>query len=269
MNPQRQISTKHFPQLSYKRYGNGPALMLLHGFPASGNLWSEVQFQLSQGLTLLIPDLPGTGGSQLNSTDTSMEELASVVPEILDDAGIGQCVVAGHSMGGYIALAAAELFPERLKGLSLVHSTALADDEEKKDKRRKAISVIQKGGVSTFIKGMLPPLFSEKYRAANPEVIQERIDEALKIPSESLIAFYNAMIARHSRLEVLPGAAFPVQWILGADDSTIPWRSCVPQCSKPERSFVVLYDSCAHMSMLEQKDKLQKDLVTFVLYCQQ
>jgi pimeloyl-ACP methyl ester carboxylesterase len=269
MNPLHQISTKHFPQLSYKRYGNGPALMLIHGFPASGNLWADVQFQLSQGLTLLIPDLPGTGSSQLNSTETSMEQLASVVPDILDDAGIGQCVVAGHSMGGYIALAAAALFPDRLKGLSLVHSTALPDDDDKKDKRRKAIALIQKGGAEQFIKGMIPPLFSEHFRNAHPEVIQDRIEEALKLPPESLVAFYNAMIARPSRLELLPGASFPMQWILGEEDSTIPWRSCLPQTSLPERSFVSLYESCAHMSMLEQAEELQKDLVKFVLYCQQ
>lgn len=269
MNPQHQISTAHFSKLSYKRYGTGPALMLLHGFPASGNLWSEVQFQLSQHTTLLIPDLPGTGGSDLKNDDTSMDELAHVVPEILDDAGISQCVVAGHSMGGYIALAAAGLFPDRLKGLSLVHSTANSDDEEKKEKRKKAISVIRKGGKDVFIKGMIPPLFSESFRQAHPETIQERIEEGMKIPSESLIAFYNAMIARPGRLEVLSAAGFPVQFILGKEDSTIPWQSVLSQCSLPVRSFVSLYDSCAHMSMLEQKEPLQKDLLKFVLSCQQ
>lgn len=269
MNPFHQISTSHFPKLTYRRYGSGPALMLLHGFPASGKLWSEVQFQLSQNLTLLIPDIPGTGESELKNADTSMEELATLVPEILDDSGISQCVIAGHSMGGYIALAAAELFPERIKGLSLVHSTANPDDDEKKEKRKKAIALIRKGGGDAFVKGMIPPLFSESFRKEHPETIQEQIEEGMKIPSESLIAFYNAMIARPSRLEVLTGADFPVQWIFGKEDETIPWHPVLAQCSLPLRSFVSLYDTCAHMSMLEQKELLQKDLIKFVLFCQQ
>jgi len=269
MSLQHIITTKQFPALAYNRYGSGPAIMLIHGFPASGSLWGELVIHLSQALTVLVPDIPGTCDSRLEGEAITIEELATIVPDILDHAGIQHCVVAGHSMGGYIGLAAAELFGSRMGGLSLVHSTALADDEEKKDKRRKSIELISKGGREMFIRGMIPGLFSESYRNAHPEVIAERIEDGLKLPAESLIAFYNAMIDRPERLELLRSAAFPIQWILGEDDTTIPWKSCLQQSSLPVVSFVKLYDKCGHMSMIEQKELLQKDLLMFVSYCLQ
>ncbi len=269
MNPQHIIATKHFPAVAYRRYGSGPAIMLLHGFPASGSLWGEVVFHLARALTVLVPDIPGSGDSRLDGEAVSIESLATIVPAVLDDAGFDRCVLAGHSMGGYIALAAAALFPDRLNGLSLVHSTALADDEEKKEKRRKAIELVRKGGREQFVRGMIPPLFSEKFRKTHSGIIQERIEEGLKLPAESLIAFYNAMINRPERTEVLQSATFPVQWVMGKEDTTIPWRNNLQQSSLPGVSFVELYDDCGHMSMIEQKELLQKDLLMFVEHCLQ
>ena len=173
MNPQHIITTKHFPALAYQRYGTGPVIMLIHGFPASGSLWNKVAAPLSQAYTILVPDLPGTGNSRLDGEAVTMAELATIVPAILDDAGIDRCIVAGHSMGGYIGLAAAAQYPDRLNGLTLVHSTAVTDSEEKKEKRSKTIALIRKGGREEFIKGMVPALFSEAYKCAHPEVVNQ------------------------------------------------------------------------------------------------
>src|ERR1044072_6618555 len=98
MNPTHTITTKHFPTVAYRRYGQGPALMLLHGFPASGILWDGLAFQLSQNNTLLIPDIPGSGESRLDGVSVNMNELDTIVPAILDDAEIEHCVLVGHSM---------------------------------------------------------------------------------------------------------------------------------------------------------------------------
>ena len=109
-----QYSIKEEGKFRYIEEGEGETLMLLHGFPASGKLWDGLAFQLSQDHTLLIPDIPGSGESRLDGESVSMEELATIVPAILNDAEIEHCVLAGHSMGGYISLAVAEAFPERL-----------------------------------------------------------------------------------------------------------------------------------------------------------
>jgi pimeloyl-ACP methyl ester carboxylesterase len=263
------ITTRHFPQLAYRRFGEGPALMLLHGFPASGKLWDGLVAALSKEHTLLIPDIPGAGNSRLEGEEVTIEELATIVPAILDHESIDTCVLAGHSMGGYIALAAASDYQHRIAGLALVHSTALADDDEKKEKRRKSISLIRKGGREEFVKGMIPGLFSESFRAKHPDKIKAMLDEGLKLPAASMIAFYNAMIGRPDRRDVLEEARFPVQWILGENDTTIPWQSCLQQSSLPGVSFIELFKDCAHMSMVEQPELLQNQLLEFSVYCMQ
>jgi pimeloyl-ACP methyl ester carboxylesterase len=269
MNPTRTITTKHFPSVAYRQYGQGPALMLLHGFPASGSVWDKMCFGLAQHLTVLIPDIPGSGSSKLDGEAVTMEQLASIVPAILDDARIAQCVLVGHSMGGYVGLAAAESFPDRLCGLFLAHSTALADDEAKKEKRAKSIVLIRKGGREEFIRGMVPALFSESFRKDHPDEIDRMKEEGLKLPAESMIAFYGAMMTRPDRTHVLQSVPFPVGWALGREDTTIPWQSCLQQSTLARVNFIELYERCGHMGMLEQPDMLSRQMIRFTEYCLQ
>lgn len=269
MNPTHTITTKHFPSLAYRRYGQGPAVMLLHGFPASGKLWEGIYFQLSQQFTVLIPDIPGAGNSRLEGEVVTMEQLANIVPAILDDAGVKTCVLAGHSMGGYISVAAAELYPQRLSGLFFVHSTAFADDEAKKEKRAKTIALIRKGGREEFIRGMIPSLFSEAFRKEHPEDVERMKEEGLKLPAESMIAFYSAMMNRPDRTTILKNVLFPVGWALGREDTTIPWQSVLQQCALARVNFIELFDRCGHMGMLEQAEALGLQLIRFTDYCSQ
>lgn len=269
MHPKHIITTKYFPALAYHRCGKGPAVMLLHGFPASGRLWRDVADHLAQSFTVLIPDTPGAGDSRLEGEVATIEELATMVPAVLDDAAIDRCIIAGHSMGGYISLAAAAHYADRLSGLSLVHSTAAADDEEKKIKRSKSITLIRKGGAQEFFQGMVPALFSESYKQAHPEAAQQWIAEGMKLSPETMIAFYNAMMIRPEHSDMIRSVPFPMQWILGKEDVQIPWQSCLQQSSLPDVSFVTLYDECGHMSMLEQPERLINDLRRFIDYCVQ
>jgi pimeloyl-ACP methyl ester carboxylesterase len=115
-------------------------LVLLHGFGEDNRIWNE-QSLLADETILFMPNLAGTGGEPAPA-NWSMEEMAEDVRQQLDDAGIDECVLVGHSMGGYVALAFAEKWPERLLGLGLFHSTAFADTQEKKETRAKGIAFI-------------------------------------------------------------------------------------------------------------------------------
>lgn len=126
------IHTDQFPCLAYRKFGEGPVIVLLHGFPENGNLWRDIWPALAKHNTVIIPDLPGSGESTFANEDLSIEHLAESVKLILDKEGIDEIVLAGHSMGGYIALAFAEKYPVMLRGLSLIHSTAAPDSDEKK-----------------------------------------------------------------------------------------------------------------------------------------
>ncbi|HXS36307.1 MAG TPA: alpha/beta hydrolase [Flavipsychrobacter sp.] len=261
------IHTEEFPIISYGKWGHGPAIILLHGFPENGELWRYVWPALSQNFMVLVPDLPGTGESTFKGTSISIEQLAGCINSILEKEGLDNALIAGHSMGGYIALAMAELYPEKVRAISFVHSTAFADSDEKKLTRRKSIELIRKGGKEPFINQMAPNLFSSIYRDKFPEMIRKEIERGVAQKEETMIAFYEAMANRPERTKVLKNSLFPMQWIIGKDDNIIPFKIQLQQCYLSNINFVSLYDSCGHMSMLEKPEPLANDLEQFAMYC--
>jgi pimeloyl-ACP methyl ester carboxylesterase len=262
-----QISSDLFNQISYHKYGSGNTIVLLHGFPEDGELWRQVYPALSARFTVIIPDLPGSGNSILPKGDLSIEQLATSVQIILEHEGIGKAAIAGHSMGGYVALAMAELYPQLVAGISMVHSTAEADDDAKKETRRKAIELIRKGGREAFIKQMIPNLFSPAYSQVNKQVIAEQIQRGMRLEADSLVGYYTAMMNRPVRVSTIAKAGYPVQWIVGKDDNVVPFHKALQQSYLADRDFVSLYDNCGHMSMLENPERLTADINEFVTYC--
>ena len=120
------------PTLFCRDIGTGPVVLLLHGFAEDGTTWDNLAGPLSAHCRLIIPNLPAS---------SSMEDLAATIASLLDHLGIDKCIMIGHSMGGYITLAFAEKYPDRLTAFGLFHSTAYPDNEEKKAVRRKSIEI--------------------------------------------------------------------------------------------------------------------------------
>ncbi len=260
------IQTSQDTRLAYRKEGQGPAIVLIHGFPENGGLWQQVWPILAAKFTVIVPDLPGTGESEL-LPESTMESMAECIVAILKNENIGKAVIAGHSMGGYVALAFAERFGDMVEGLSLVHSIASADNEEKKETRRKSIALIRKGGKEPFIKQMIPNLFSPSFKEAYGSVIEEQVKRGMELEADSMIAFYEAMIARPDRTDVLKSATFPVQFVLGEDDALIPSNVGLEQSRLSSCNFVSLYSNTGHMSMMEDPERLSKDLIDFADYC--
>lgn len=260
------ISTNVFASLQYRKTGSGPAIVLLHGFPVSSLLWSRVWDKTGEHNTVIAPDLPGSGGSA-GVPNLSMELMADAVKAILDAEGITQAIVAGHSMGGYAAMAFADKYQEMVLGIAMVHSIASDDTEEKKETRRKSIALIEKGGKEPFVKQMIPNLFSIKSSQLHPEWVKEQIEEGLKVPAESLAAFYNAMINRKNHTETLSKAIFPLLWVAGKDDGVILLDKVIQHSMLASVNFVKVYDDCGHMGMIEQSARLAGDIIEFSKYC--
>lgn len=260
-----EVSTPVSSYIFYRKMGAGPALVLLHGFPESGTLWQNTWDDLSRQYTLIIPDFPGSGESTLEK-ETSISDMAECVNAILDKEGINSAVIAGHSMGGYVAFAFAELYPNKIRGLSLVHSTSEPDDEEKIKIRVKSIELMQRGAKNAFINQMVPNLFSAAFKQSNPLDVKAQIDQALEMDEVSMVNFYKAMMSRADKTNVLKKAVFPVQWIIGADDNIIYFKKILSLCYKSGINFVSFYNNCGHMSMIELPQMFVNDLKLFVDY---
>lgn len=254
------------PSIYYSRTSSGPALVLLHGFPESGTLWQNITGNLSGFATLIIPDLPGAGRSPLQK-ETGIDQMADEIKAILDKEGIDKAVLAGHSMGGYVALAFAVKYPGAVAGISLVHSTPLADDDEKKITRQKSIDLIRKGGKGVFTSQMIPNLFADSFKQKRPEIVKASVDEGMKMNGDSMINFYKAMMLREDTTGILNNAPYPVQWVIGENDNIIPYKKILQFCYRSDVNFVSLYKNCGHMSMFEMPENLARDLRHFTEYC--
>ena len=238
--------------------------MLLHGFAEDGEVWKYQTEFLKDHCQLIIPDLPGSGLSPFNNQLNTIDDYAEAVKAILDNEKISNCILIGHSMGGYIALAIAEKYPQLLKAFGLFHSTAFADTEEKKQIRLKAIDFINTNGAATFIKTTTYNLFAQPYKTNHPEQIEALIERGSSFTNQALIQYYHAMINRPDRTTVLKNAGIPILFIIGEHDVAVPLQSSLQQCHLPSKSFIHILENSGHMGLWEETAKANKILLDFI-----
>jgi pimeloyl-ACP methyl ester carboxylesterase len=253
-------------KIFYKTEGKGEPVIFIHGFAEDGRIWNnQIEF-LKNYFLLIIPDLPGSGKSINNKEKNllTIEYFADCIKEILTEEKILTCIIIGHSMGGYIALAFAEKYPENLMAFGLFHSTAFADNEEKKTMRRKSIEFINKHGAAEFIKQSTPNLFSNGFKQEKPEIIEELIEHYDNFNAASLVSYYEAMMQRPDRTTVLENFKKPVLFIIGEKDNAVPLEQSLQQSHLPQISYIHILENAAHMGMFEETKRVNTLLLSFI-----
>ena len=255
--------------LSYSLYGKGEPILLLHGFAEDSRIWNKQVSFLKNKYQLIVPDLRGSGASLIDDKPISIEDFADDIKQILDAENISTCIMLGHSMGGYITLAFAEKYPSSLLAFGLIHSSAYADNEEKKEARRKSIDFIREHDAFEFIKTTIPKLFAEKFNQQHKEQVDELIEQGKQFSKEVLIAYYEAMINRPDRTQVLKKSTLPVLFFIGEEDKAVNPQDAIEQTSLPVVCKVKLVKGIAHMGMLEATDELNECIDEFIKTVQQ
>lgn len=252
-------------EVFYKVIGEGTPVVLLHGFAEDSNIWNEQVLFLQKHCRLIIPDIPGSGRSgMLEKNNITIEDYAACINALLDNECIDRCILIGHSMGGYITLAFAEMYAEKLLAFGFVHSSAFADNEEKKSVRKKGITMMEEYGVYPFLKNTTPNLFSEHYKKQHPERVSELIEQGKQFSKEALIQYYTAMMNRPDRTKVLEKSNVPVLFIIGSEDKAAPLDDLLQQVHLPTISYIHILQGCGHMSMWEKADELNNYLLEFI-----
>jgi pimeloyl-ACP methyl ester carboxylesterase len=230
-------------------------VVLVHGFAESGSIWRQTAEGLSDICRTAVPDLPGCGMSSQVSGDglpTSLEDMADGLARMLDDIGMNACTIVGHSMGGYIALAFAERYPNRLSGLVLFHSTAMPDSQAKREQRQRSIGFMEKHGVEPFLREAIPSLYSPDFQALHPDVVADHLGETLRWATPTLlIGQYRAMMARPDRMHIFQDSRRPSMLIAGALDKAIPLEESLRHGPPPPNDSLLVWDDIAHMGMRE------------------
>lgn len=223
-------------------------LVLLHGHGMNETLWDEVVPLLDDQYTLIKPNV-----SLLTNCHT-VEAYADELHRLLTSSSITKCTLIGHSMGGYISLAFAEKYPDMLEGYGLFHSSALADNEAKKQQRTQLAQLLRTHGTEAFIRRTLPNLFGGRFKELSAEIVKNYVQQYSKLPAEALAVGMEAMRDRPDRTHVLEKLPFPVLFIMGMDDQAVPFEVSMEQVDYPGKAYPFVLAEAGHLGMIERPD---------------
>ena len=247
-------------KISYTDSGEGTAIVLLHGFLENKKMWKDYVALFSENYRVLTIDLLGHGESDCLGYVHSMEENANVVHEVLEHLHIQKAIVAGHSMGGYVGLAFAELYPKEIQKLVLLNSTSKEDSAEKKLNRTRAIKAVKQNYVN-FVSLAIANLFSENNRIQLANEIEKIKTQALKTPLQGIVASLEGMKIRKDRESILKENLFPCLLVLGKKDPVLNYEENISQIENTTVELISFEDG--HMSQIENEEELKKILSDF------
>ncbi|WP_080057017.1 alpha/beta fold hydrolase [Spirosoma aerolatum] len=235
-----------------------PVICLIHGHGVDASIWDSIYADLALETRVVKPDF-----AYLTNHRT-IEAYAEDLYAQLQTAQVNQVVLVGHSMGGYIALALAEQHPDMIHGLVLYHSTALADDDNRKEVRRQAIKDLNANGSAPFIRKQLPKMVAPDYPV---DKTQQLIDRFIKLPADALIAGMAAMAARPDRTHVLREATYPILLVLGRNDQIIDYDKAAELANLSDYIRIETIEEAGHLSMVEQPGESFQILKAFGTLC--
>lgn len=251
-------------RIRFSDEGSGTAVVLLHGYLESLEIWNGFAGVLSEKFRVIRPDLPGHGKSGILGDIHSMEKLADAVIAVLDHCRIAKCFIIGHSMGGYCGLAMLKLYPERLNGLCLFHSHPLPDTKQTMNNRCREIVLVRQGKKELISRINIPKAFASENLEALGSEVERATQIALSTPDDGIIACLNGMMQRPSREKLLREASIPVMVIAGKHDNYISFDDVAAKISLPERSEFVILERSGHIGFVEEPERSARAISDFV-----
>lgn len=251
-------------KICYSESGRGEAIVLVHGYLESAEIWGDFAMRLSKSFRVISVNLPGHGNSTLYSNCHTMEFMSSAIRSMFDELKIKRAFLAGHSLGGYVTLAFADLFPGLLKGYCLFHSHPFADTPETVRKRENEIQVVMSGKKYMIYPMNLPKMFASDNAERFKDALQRSGEIAAKISDEGVIAVLNGMKIRPSRVSVMEKGTLPFLWILGRKDNYISCETVQSRVNLPSNAKVIVLENSGHMGFVEEEDRSVEIITDFI-----
>ena len=253
----------------YRKEGKGNPVMLVHGFGEDGSIWKHQLEKLKDHFLVIVPDLPGSGQSELLDGDCTMEDYAEVIKAIADTEFFSTTdhetfSLIGHSMGGYISLAFAKNYGHLLNSLGLFHSSAFADNAEKISTREKVIDFIEKNRTKLYAETTVPDLFSDNTKKNKPELVKDLVELAGNLSKKTLLQYTRAMMKRPDNTSVLKTFPRPILFIIGIHDNAVPLEASLKQCHLTKIGFSHFLQDTGHVGMWEETELSNRYLYNFL-----
>jgi pimeloyl-ACP methyl ester carboxylesterase len=244
--------------MGFESHGEGPVLVLIHGFGLNRSIWREMTVAYLQECRVILPDVRGHGESEASDGVYPMSLLADDLAALLDHLEVEKAVVAGHSMGGYITLAFAEGHSERLAGIGLVTTRAEADPPDQAAGRYQLAEEVAKKGSAVLAESLAPRLSDD------PQIVAQMHTLISNTAPQGIIGVSKGMAQRPDRRGFLKEIALPSLVAAGRDDQIIDHAQAEEMAALlPEGVFLSLPE-CGHMPMLEAPEPLAQGLSTLV-----
>ncbi|MEO7522121.1 MAG: alpha/beta fold hydrolase [Gemmatimonas sp.] len=259
------LATLRGLRVGYDDAGRGLPVVFLHGFPHDRSLWSHQRIALSSRIRCIVPDLRGFGES--DGTPHDMDTFADDVVALLDHLDIGDAVVCGLSMGGYIAMTLWRRHPTRVRALVLCDTRAGADSAEQRDARNAAMVKARAEGASAFADAQLEKMVGAETHANRPDVVETMRAMMARQSVAGITGALQALRDRPDSRNTIASVSVPTLVIVGADDVlTPPAESQAIMELLPEASGARLeiIDGAGHVSCVERPAAVTHALADFL-----
>lgn len=243
--------------------GDGPALLLVHGYPLDRSLWTHQVATLS-GWRRIAPDLRGLGTSDAPADGYTMAAYAHDLIRLLDRLRVDRAVIAGLSMGGYIAFEILRRYRERVAGLILADTRADADSVEARQSRDEMASLAESKGAAAIAERVVPRLLGRSTRQTQPHLVDQVREMIVRAPVAGIVGALRAMRDRSDSTPILAGIDVPTLVVVGEeDDLTPPALSKAMTAAIPSAAMAVI-PGAGHLAPLEAPTAVSRVFAEFL-----
>lgn len=240
--------------VAYSIKGKGQNVLFIHGFLGSKEVWNSYQKRFSKNYRVIAVDLAGHGNSDCIGYVHTMELFADSIHALLKHLNIKKSFIIGHSLGGYVALAFAEKFPDSVSGLCMMNSSAKGDDQYRLKSRDQLIELV-KSDKERALELLIPGFFNLKKRNTHWH-IKKYLKLAGNCTERGIIATIEGMKIRKEREIVLKFAPFPYSFIIGEKDSILKSEVLIEESKLNENGIYYLVENTSHMGYMEAEEKV-------------
>jgi 3-oxoadipate enol-lactonase len=259
-------SNKEEQTINYLDVGTpgAPVIVFIHGFPFNLSMWSEQVESLKEHFRVIAYDVRGHGNSDIGNEEFSIELFAQDLIYILDVLKIDKATVCGLSMGGYIALSAVTIFPNRFEGLILCDTTCKADTPEGKEKRMKTISSVEKLGREEYANEIINKLVSSSSITTKKSEVEQIKNWITDTPVQTIVKTLHALAERKETCSKLSNIKIPVLIVVGELDEITPVSDAKHMHELINGSRLEVIEKAGHVSNIENPEVFNSVVVEFL-----
>lgn len=243
----------------------GTPIVLLHGFPLDGSLWSAQRDALTEvGYRVVLPDLRGHGHSPVGNGPATMAAMAVDVWRLADRLGLKTVILGGFSLGGYVALQMYKEQSQRILGLVLAGTRAEPETPEGRLARDRLVEEVRRGGMNVLVETMGPNFLTPATRKESPDLVRRVASVIRQNPSLGAIQALQGMRDRPDQRPLLPRLRVPTLILVGEEDPVTPPRLSEAMAAAIPQAELHVLSKAAHLTPVEAPHDFNRALLAWL-----